>query len=393
MTTPHASPPADWLSSLGRNRQPVAVALMAAGAILEVVALVLILTLRGQAGSEAFGCFLLGVGCFCAGLWFYLYQENAFTPAEAGRFLVLLVGGALGLSLTLAILARAWQWRETIFGGLEAWQGSNGWRVWLVLAGTLVGLAIMFGSLLLARTEEQSNPSLRRMLYGYNAFLSGFLLLIVLIIANLVAYQYIPARADYTDLKIYTLNPKSENILKGLDKPVKVYVILDSPDSVFANEVQNLENNIRNFSNQIRFENIVRDLNVRLVAELTSKYNLVEALGMLVVYGTDEESSSHFIKADQLFQQGAKSPEFQGENELMSAITFLQENKTKPILYFTQANDELDLQPMNPGAPELRKPDRRAALLKEQLTKDNYDVRGLRLGAVADRADTSGAVA
>src|SRR6266849_9890364 len=171
MTTPQVPPPSDRLGDLGRNRQPVAVGLMAAGAILEVVALVLLLTLKREAGAEAFGCLLLGVGCFGAGLWFYLYQDNAFTPAEAGRFLVLLVGGALGLSLTLAILARAWLWSATIFGGIEAWQGANGWRVWLVLLGTLVGLAVMFVSLLLARTEEQSNPSLRRLLYGYNAFL------------------------------------------------------------------------------------------------------------------------------------------------------------------------------------------------------------------------------
>jgi hypothetical protein len=275
------------------------------------------------------------------------------------------------------LLALAWVWRDTVFGGLEAWQGKESWQVWLVLLGTLGGLAVMFISLLLGKSDEQSSPALRRLLYGYNAFLSCFLLLIILIIVNLITYQYITARADYTDLRIYTLNPKSENILKGLDKPVKVYVLLDSPTSTFATDMQNLEDNARFVTDRIRFENIVRDSNLRTVAELSKKYSLVDDLGLLVVYGTEDQSTYQFIKSEGLYQRGTgRSVEFQGENELMSAITFLQENKTKAVLYFTQANGELDL-----GFGDERKPDRRASALKERLTKDNYDVRNLTLGA------------
>jgi hypothetical protein len=388
MTTPPSPPPSDWLTRLGQNRQPAAVALLVAGAALGVAALVLTLTLSGAWGTLALSLLLLGVGFVAAGLWYYLAQPETLIPSDLGRILVLIVGGWLGFSLTQHMLALAWFWRETVFGGLEAWQGANSWQVWLVLVGTLAGLAVMFVSLLLGKSDEQSSPALRRLLYGYNAFLSCFLLLIVLVIVNLVAYQYIPARADYTDLKIYTLNPKSENILRSLEKPVKVYVLLDSPESRFMSDVQNLEDNARNVTDRIRFENIVRDSNLRRVAELTKEYNLVDDLGMLVVYGNEDQRSNTFVKLESLYQRGAKAVEFQGENELMSAITFLQENKTRPILYFTQANGELDL-----GFGEERKPERRAATLKERLTKDNYEVRPLTLGAGGDKPEKPGAQA
>jgi hypothetical protein len=376
MTTPQGPPSPHWLDRLARLRQQVAVGLLAAGAILVVAALVLGITLKTAAVAEVIGMNLLGLACVGAGLWYYLYSEGSFAPQEAARLLVLLVGGALGLSLTIAIFGRGWQWSDTLFGGLEAWQGASGWRVWLVVGGALVGLIIMFASLLLARTEEQSNPTLRRLLYGYNAVLTGILLMIILVIVNLLSYQYIPAQTDYTDQKIYTLYPKSQNILKGLEKPVKVYVLAESPESRFMTDMQVLEDNCRNVSDQITFQNVVRDMNPRLVLELIRKFNIVDDLGLLVVYDPDGQANSTFIKSAGLYERGARQMVFRGENELMSAIDFLEQDKKKAILYFTQGNGELDM-----GFGEERQPDRRGSILKGRLEKDNYDVRGLRVGA------------
>src|SRR5262249_15114557 len=160
---------------------------------------------------------------------------------------------------------------------------------------SVVGLIIMFVSLLLARTQEQSSPGLRRLLYGYNAVLTSYLLLFILIIINVLAFNYVPAQADYTDLGIYTLNQKSENILKGLEKPVTVYLIVESYDQV-SKDVSVLEQNCKNATNKISFRTLSRDMDRTKVADLISKYQLVDDLGMLVVYGDeDEKPESTFV--------------------------------------------------------------------------------------------------
>src|SRR5713101_6541485 len=118
MTTPQGQPAADWLNRLAALRQQVAVGLLAAGAILVVAALVLGITLKSAVAAEVIGMNVLGLACVGTGLWYYLYSEGSFAPAEAARLLVLLVGGALGLSVTIAIFGRGWEWSDTLFGGL-----------------------------------------------------------------------------------------------------------------------------------------------------------------------------------------------------------------------------------------------------------------------------------
>src|SRR5262245_53652298 len=118
-------PSADWLARLGQNRQTAAVGLLIAGASAVVAALVVTLTLSGAWGALAFSLLLLGVGFVGVGLWSYLSQPETLIPSDLGRILVLVIGGWLGFSLTLHMLALAWFWKGTVFGGLEAWQGKE----------------------------------------------------------------------------------------------------------------------------------------------------------------------------------------------------------------------------------------------------------------------------
>jgi hypothetical protein len=388
MSTP-APQPKDYFETLGRNRQQVALGLMIAGAVCAVLSVVVYLIFKSKAESEtyalilsgpsAFGLLVLGFACTGAGAWQYFRQEGTITASEEVRIVVLLVGGALGLCVTLHALLLGYIWRATLLGGLEVWQGKDGWRVWLVFTESVVGLIIMFVSLLLARTQEQSSPGLRRLLYGYNAVLTSYLVLFILIIINVLAFNYIPAQADYTDLGIYTLNQKSENILKGLEKPVTVYLIVESYDQV-SKDVSVLEQNCKYATNKISFRTLARDMDRTKVAELISKYQLVDDLGMLVVYGDeDEKQESTFVKWSSLYEVRGRGRLFKGENELMSAISFLEEHKTHPIVYFTQANGELDVL----GTGEDRRPTRVASILRERLEKDGYEVKGLLLGAAA----------
>ena len=85
------------------------------------------------------------------------------------RGFVLMLGGLTGMVLFVMALGRGWAWRQEIWGGMSAWQGENAWRLWLVIYVQLFALALVFGSLSLARTDVRSNPSLRRLLCGGEA--------------------------------------------------------------------------------------------------------------------------------------------------------------------------------------------------------------------------------
>src|SRR5437762_2027264 len=100
--------------------------------------------------------------------------------------LILAVGGVSGFLVWVLSLVLAYRWSATIFGGLEAWQGPNWWQLWVCVLAMLGGLAIMFVSLLPARAVERSNMVLRRLLYGYNAVLTGLLLLAILMVVNVL---------------------------------------------------------------------------------------------------------------------------------------------------------------------------------------------------------------
>src|SRR5262249_53458124 len=98
---------------------------------------------------------LMAMVCLVAGLWLWLAAPERVTLAST-RILALGGGGLFGLILALATAAQAWLWRnEVLFGGMEAWQGAGGWRLWACAAAGLVGLGIMLVSLFLAKSEER----------------------------------------------------------------------------------------------------------------------------------------------------------------------------------------------------------------------------------------------
>src|SRR5437016_1615477 len=124
-------------------------------------------------------------------------------PTER-QLLVLMFGGCAGLILWGLSLVLAYAWRGTLFGGLDAWQGTNWWQLWVCLLTMFGGLAIMFVSLMPLRSVERSNAALRRLLYGYNAVLTGLLLLAILLVGNVLIYNYVTPSFDWTQSGIYT---------------------------------------------------------------------------------------------------------------------------------------------------------------------------------------------
>src|SRR5207302_74013 len=84
-------------------------------------------------------------------------------------------------------------------------------------------LALMFASLQLARADERSSPGLRRLLYGYNAVLTGLLVLAILTVLNVLTYVPLPAwgsffskPSDWTQSNLFTLSTASKNLLASI---------------------------------------------------------------------------------------------------------------------------------------------------------------------------------
>jgi hypothetical protein len=308
-------------------------------------------------------------------------QPHVFTPT---RILVMLSGGLFGLYLLGFGLYLAGAWWEYIGGGLETWQGKEGWRIWIFLLLVSSALAVMFLSLQLGRTEERTNPLLRRLLYGYNAVLSGILVLSILCVANVLAHAYFKPNYDWTTASIYSLSSRSENILEGLNKTTKIYVILPKQDELDTlRRMQALLDNCQAVSRKIQAEYLSPDIDRERITQLQDKYKFTDRVGILVVYGSEPNTEHQFIKGSALyagsspFGRQRDTRLFKGESELMTAISYVSEGKKKPVVYFTQGNGELDLGDMNS-----REIDRGLGLLKQRLEQDNVEVKGLQLSSI-----------
>jgi hypothetical protein len=319
-----------------------------------------------------------------AGVWYLLSEEiGTFNVADATRLMVLTIGGLSGLVTVLLIgLALPYfEWWNIFVGGVESWR-KEWWRIGITMLALFGGLALMFASLQLARADERSSPGLRRLLYGYNAVLTGFLVLAILIVLNVSTYiSVVPAwgsffskPSDWTASSLFTLSPASKNLLASIDQPTYIYVLLTQSDP-FHSEVENLMGNLRAASRRIEVEYVSPES--RRAAELMKKYELPDILGILVVYGGEGREEHEFVFRDELGTADRMSPDkfsFEGENAVITKIRLLTEGKSRAIVYFAQGDGELELKDSNRAAP-----DRGLALLVERLEKANYQVKELRL--------------
>jgi hypothetical protein len=329
-----------WLDYLARHRKETAYVLYALSALAIVPAYLTYGRLQEYLPLFC-GSILLGCIALAGGLWQLGREPRATSEPDATRVVILAIGGAAGLVVFLAGLWQAWRWSDVLTGGIEKWQGPDRWRIWACVAAVLGGLAISFGSLLLARKDVHTSPTLRRLLYGFNAGLSGMLLLAILVFLNLVLYLLqergtIEASYDCTKTGIYTLSPHTQRVLENLQQPVTVYLIWPMQDPTF-NEVVTLLNNCRALNDQFHYEVVSPD--TRAVYELRDKYQFTERFGMLVVYGPPGSSSYDFIPANELYTRDRRPvPEgergtpadrqlFKGEDALMSRLSFLTEER------------------------------------------------------------------
>lgn len=341
----------------------------------------------------------LGVG---SGTWLVLSVSGELTTARL-RIFVLVVGGVAGLILSVGALTRALVWRDDVFGGMRVWQGDRAWHLWLCAYVELLGLALMFTSLLLARTDIRSSAVLRRALYGYNAVLTGLLLLATLVVANIVLFAMFPLSFEWSKSRgAHTLSTSSKNVLANLREPTTIYVLI--PKAALTTELRNFLENCQNASTKLEVKFLSPDkdfeayenLAKRFPDSLSGRVGRLGAVdrGILIVYGaipsdTTKKVPHAFVPTSRLVDQqplttkeeGPKSVlVFKGESEVMTELSSLSQDRKKRKVYILQGDGELDI---NVSDEKMRR-DLRVDVeplgcgqLVERLKKDQFDVQGL----------------
>jgi hypothetical protein len=328
---------------------------------------------------------VLAVGAFATALVNVFYDSSGrMSAGERLRFVLVLLGGILGISTAVYGLALPFvEYSDVFGGGFAEWRKNPGPLFWTALP-LLGGLALTFVSLMLTAGLERNSQQARQLLYGYNAVLSALLLLIIFLLLNVFPYSGVwPFRAlaqtsDWTSTGLFTLSQSTKERLSSITQPVKVFVILDGNDP-YNNFVETMLQTCHEINPKITWETFSRDLNRNQVSDLVNKYSLADPTGLIVVYGTEPNTSFQFIPRKELGSDIGTDENFRfsfkGEAALAGALTYLSEGKTKAVVYFTQGHGELDI--AEKGG------DRRDAsisVLVEALGKSNYEVKPLTFG-------------
>ncbi len=395
---PAAMPPAQAAASAADLRNKASIGLLGAAAVFAIIVIVMVAWV-GWGVDVPVRLWLLALSALSAavGLWVRMGSAGqGVGTLDSLRVQGMVLGGLAGFATAALGLALAlFTYRGVFAGGLDVWRDNRG-RVLLCALALFGGLGLMFASLQLGRTVERANAAVRRLVYGYNAFLMGLLLLAILVLINVLAYvPFAPFSVfgnqwDWTASGIYTLKPATTNFLKELDRPVKVYMLLPRADPI-EEETVILLNNFKSVTNKVSWQSLSRDMNRKDINELADKYQLSESLGLLVVYGTDPEQNE-FIRREDLFVNRTTEERmrftFKGEAVLMKALTLLAEDKKRAVVYFTQGNGEPTLAGGAPGGRRART----LGELRDRLTRSNYEVKELKLAPGVDKVPDDAAV-
>lgn len=349
-------------------------------------------------------CLFLGFGCLVFGSQLAADEQGALSPSRPApplKLLVMGVGGLVGFTTTLFLglgYAIYW-WTDLSAGGLKVWR--EGWT-WLLVAAAFGGLIITFLSLLAVKSEERHNPTLRRLLYGFNAFLVGFLLLAVLAVANGLFLIYANVQAiDWTKNQQASLSPAMKKALAALEKPVEVYVMLGGDPTGLTRDVTTLLDNCKGYAPKLewRLLDATSEAGSEKIRDLMRKYDMLFQEGMLVVWDPAGENSHLFIKRyadgpDDLgledqprmtMREDDSISNFRGEQALLTALGELSEGKAKSVIYVTQDSGEFSLTDNLPPGGQRDRRSRSLSLLRTKLEKAGYKVEPWQLGAVDEK--------
>jgi ABC-type uncharacterized transport system involved in gliding motility auxiliary subunit len=163
------------------------------------------------------------------------------------------------------------------------------WILLGCLALVIIGLAVFS---LIDPDRVRQIITGRQARYGSNAAILLIAFLGILIVVNVLAYQY-PIQGDWTEDKQNTLAPETLAALKALPGPVQAIAFYTSSSS--TTDIQKLLTNIRSKSNgKFSFEFVDPSLNPTLAQE----YQITQDASTVLILGTNKEVLTSMTEQD-----------------------------------------------------------------------------------------------
>ena len=212
--------------------------------------------------------------------------------------------------------------------GISAGLVSGIWGA--VPLGLLISGIVVIGLWLLLSSSAQSFWNRRSTEAGTNALLATVAMLVILALINFLGVRY-PTRVDLTENHLFTLAPESQQVVRSLKQPVKVWVFVRDPNPVD----RELLENYRRYGSQFSFEFVDPVVKPNVV----ERFHL-QPTGNAAVY---LESAAQQQLVEQL-SEGERISEAKLTNSMIK-ITSARQDK----VYFLQGHGEHPLEAPQEG--------------------------------------------
>lgn len=339
---------------------------------------------RGDLNVGWVSCLLGFLVSSLGALWLSARDVRDTTDAAKrteARYLVLAVGLGLGAVMMLAGLALLYRWSDSLTKWLDTSDMDELRWVLVPLMTIITGVGLVFVAIQPARAEERNSAVARRVVYGSNFFLTFLLLLVAFVGFNVVVAAKVPNKLDVTATGFYELSERTKQFLAGLKEPVNAYLITSEEGTRHAtDDMRQLlmiagdasRGNLRvKFLDAVANRSELRTL-VGKYPQLSLTLEKVDVGAALLLTTGEDEKRSAVIPDTEFSTTVDRRQVFQGEARLYRELVALADTEGKPVVYFTQSNGELSIDP----AAEAQD-DRKATRLRAYLEKNYMEVRPL----------------
>ena len=197
---------------------------------------------------------------------------------------------------------------------------------------------------------ESSRPApgvwrtrLRKAAIGLNTFVTLMLAMALWAMVNFLALRH-HGRVDISRSQYYRLHPRTVEVLRGLDQPVKAIVFFTPADPLFM-DVEAMLGEFAARTDKISIEVVDPDRDPARAKELQARYRLEKGGAVVFVQG----ERSRYVPASRiaefepknLLNPNPRRLAFTAEPHFVSALLSIREDK-RPVIYATTGHGERD---------------------------------------------------